>query len=1476
MQQYRVNYSLLIGLIIGTLVFSGAVYGLWKYQIERKSTFLVNEAKRLKESGDVRKAAEFYNQYLSIHKEDVPTKIEFAKTELDLTESDDVTMAETSDAVRVLETMLRNPEFVADPGSKEVRKRLIKLYGKGTGTSAQALDHLNLLLESEPDNAELQSERAMYLARAGNIDEAIKYSYQLIGYDPQTDKFDAKKPTHDAEVYATLASIVRSKKDNPELAERIADQMVEANPKSAEAYIQRGRLRLQWKNAEGAKADAAMALQLKPDDLDALLFAVDGAAKDENYDKAQEYVDKAKKLYPEEARVYQVAAVLEIQRQTKAPAEEKQAHYDKALAELDEGIKKVSKGNAIQLQLVKAEIQIPAQDVKGARQTIEELQANNRLRSEFIEYFEARILLAEGKWFQASEALNKIRPIMGDFGKEKAMETDFSLALCYERLGRLDMAKAQYEAVLAQDPANEPAKAGVERTDMGANSKSSGGAGGDPLTAKVNEMLKKPKEQQDWAQLDADIKKMAEDRKLDPTTVKLVQAQVMMMREDYDGAAKLLGEAKALSPQNLQVQRMIIGLARVNSKYGPARAMDVLNKTIDQFGDLPALRIDKADILIQLNKGEENRETLKRELASLATGVDKWTTQQKAELWTGLFSRYLSLNMLEEARQYLTLAADNQPNELPLRVLLFTLAQDANDDAGMKDAQDKILQIVGDQNDSAWLFTEARRRLQQVQRGRMGIETLPQIRAIANQANQQRPDWSELQALRAEIELAANNPTLALEYYDRAEQLGRPAAKIVGQHIKVLSAVGRWQDAGKLLDRIPEQARQYLLGPLYPELLFRTKQTDLAIKQAKKATEDDPKNAQNFYWYGQLLARSTQATEMAEPNRKEVMAQAVKAMQQAAEIQPEFADAWFALINYYAMQKDEANAQKTLRDAQLAMSGDKLQIFLARSYEVLHRWFDAETMYREIYETAPDDLSRAQQLANFYTGPIYQRPDREAKATPLINQILKAGADKKIAANDPILLWARRMAAKMLSSTKDYQNMLKAEKLLCSNSQEGNLLIDDKLALAEILAERPEPGSRMKAIKLLEEVDKVQKLGEPAQIKLGDLYYAVGNDWSAYTSRMNEVTSQFKNSAAAREAYARKLIERGDPRSLADAAKHVQKLNELAPNSPSTFELTVRLAGKNKNPQQQQKVRALLLSRMPKLDGVNELDDNQAAGLAMMASLLTELGDLDSAEKIYTELAARNHSAVFELAKFYGLYGDPAKCFAKLNEIYKPAEVNNIVSVALSIAQQRREKIGDKYDADIQRWLDAGLRENPDSITLQFIQAQLLDLQRKYKESADIYRKLVARTDLDDYRKAIFLNNLAFLLALDTSAKTASDDPLKMVQDAANIMGPNSAILDTRAVVLSSQKDFKGAIRDLELSVTDDPTASKYYHKAVAHLGAGENQNAIKAWEKAESLGLDRNALNPMEFEQFEDMKGKIDQLRKRSVTQAEPRAKAG
>jgi len=138
------------------------------------------------------------------------------------------------------------------------------------------------------------------------------------------------------------------------------------------------------------------------------------------------------------------------------------------------------------------------------------------------------------------------------------------------------------------------------------------------------------------------------------------------------------------------------------------------------------------------------------------------------------------------------------------------------------------------------------------------------------------------------------------------------------------------------------------------------------------------------------------------------------------------------------------------------------------------------------------------------------------------------------------------------------------------------------------------------------------------------------------------------------------------------------------------------------------------------------------------------------------------------------------------------------------------------------------------------------------------------------------LNNLAFLVALTGKSAATEVDALKLVQEAAQILGPNSDILDTRAVVLMARGEYKPAIQALELSVMDSPTPAKYFHKAVAHLRAGENRAALEAWRKGEGMGLSRESLNRLEYNLYDQIKGEISKIGGPAVTKAEPLRKAG
>jgi tetratricopeptide (TPR) repeat protein len=461
----------------------------------------------------------------------------------------------------------------------------------------------------------------------------------------------------------------------------------------------------------------------------------------------------------------------------------------------------------------------------------------------------------------------------------------------------------------------------------------------------------------------------------------------------------------------------------------------------------------------------------------------------------------------------------------------------------------------------------------------------------------------------------------------------------------------------------------------------------------------------------------------------------------------------------------------------------------------------------------------------------------------------------------------------MLAVTRDYQSILKAQKLLSSNSQDGSLTIEDKLAMAQILSSRPEPLSRLQAIGLLEEVREVQPLSEQAEIVLGELYSRVSRDWSAYARQMEKAIARFPKSIAAREAYVSKLLTRTDERSLSKAREHIAKLRELAPQSMSTFALAVRLLDKMGK---QEEARQQLLKQAPNLAQIKELTPEQGQMVVMMAGLLVEVDDLDNAERIYRDLAARDPNLIPAYASFLGLHRDVEQCFAKLNEIYTPQRIPSLLQIAMSVVRQRRDSVGDKFDAQVQTWIDTALRENPDSITLQMIQADLYDLQKRYDEAAELYRKLLDRDDLVGLRRAVVLNNLAFLVALAGQSAASDVDAMALVDEAVKIMGPNSDILDTRAVVRIARKQYKQAAGDLELAVTDTPTDAKYFHKAQAHLLAGENRAAVEAWEKAEELGLTRDSLNRLEHDRYDQVKAKIDQIRGASVTQAQPRRRAG
>ena len=245
--------------------------------------------------------------------------------------------------------------------------------------------------------------------------------------------------------------VLRAKSNNPELAERVANQMVEVNPKDAAAYVARGRLlrsmgRHRWRSGRRSKSLSTEAGRYRRT---APHHRCRSPGK--KYDKAREYMAAAKKLHPKEPRIYQRAASLEMQQgkstrpwPSSMPAQSSRRHRRDEYSvrqgpfadrvERLEGLAKQSKtcSRIASLCRKSAIISTPS------------------------------FLVAEKSGTRQSKHSANCARGWQPFGKEMATEIDFDLALCYERLGRFEQAQQYYDLIVQQNPQNAPAVAGVD------------------------------------------------------------------------------------------------------------------------------------------------------------------------------------------------------------------------------------------------------------------------------------------------------------------------------------------------------------------------------------------------------------------------------------------------------------------------------------------------------------------------------------------------------------------------------------------------------------------------------------------------------------------------------------------------------------------------------------------------------------------------------------------------------------------------------------------------------------------------------------------------------------------------------------------------------------------------------------------------------------------------------------------------------
>ena len=149
------------------------------------------------------------------------------------------------------------------------------------------------------------------------------------------------------------------------------------------------------------------------------------------------------------------------------------------------------------------------------------------------------------------------------------------------------------------------------------------------------------------------------------------------------------------------------------------------------------------------------------------------------------------------------------------------------------------------------------------------------------------------------------------------------------------------------------------------------------------------------------------------------------------------------------------------------------------------------------------------------------------RAATYINRILRAANEGKAAADNPHVVWARQKAAKILFSKNDYQQSLKAERLLRQSTASSLMNSEESELLTDILISRNDPASLRQATELLTEMANANRLSTKGALQLARIL-SQSDQWDRSKELMLELIAKNPADLQVRTGYVELLINQGE------------------------------------------------------------------------------------------------------------------------------------------------------------------------------------------------------------------------------------------------------------------------------------------------------------------------------------------------------------
>lgn len=925
--------------------------------------------------------------------------------------------------------------------------------------------------------------------------------------------------------------------------------------------------------------------------------------------------------------------------------------------------------------------------------------------------------------------------------------------------------------------------------------------------ALLRQQALKPAADRNWTEFESALK----DAQADPSKSASVAA-LRAQRFSVDGktveAARIAQDTLATSPKSLELWSVWA------EALAASKQLDSALKTLEtasepaNVGDHATLRIARSNLLTALGRGREGLEVLEKP-------ADELPVEQRAILLNTIGKMRAARGEIAQARASYKTWAELQPGSLDPQIALLQLAILVGDDAGAREALERI---KGDAPDGdkglAYQLGLAEYLVRMAGPSGPDKKALDQAGSILDAVLEKSQGFSSAYLLRGRVRDLQGRPADAAADYRKALDGKVDSAQAL--LVNVLVRLGRFAE----IDALPKAVPTTLANStdrFAAEASLDAGKPDHARQYLERATQSLPKTPNVAQWRLSMLNRLGDTAEL-ERDLREV-----------TERTPDNVVAWLNLIRYQVQRGEIAAARETMTRLLPTVKADQRALVETQCLAALGDVEAADKSIEKALVDSPNDPNLPL-IASRY----FQESGRPERARELLEALRKQQPGNRPAA---------RLLALSLSTGNDLDAVRwqAAWDALGPEPAAGEAG-EDRLTRAIVLARNPDRVKSAQAVPILEALVADQPAGLPlaaaARETLAKALMILGEP--ARAAQIAAVTAASAPSVASLRLYLEALIQ---AKNWTEADRQFDRLATIAPSDVEVARLRVRLIEGKTDPTK-------LVAALTDAFGQRASQPDAPVFALAISQKLLPMGPegRQAALSIAQALAKRSPAQSWLLAQVQAADSNDSAALESARAAIAKGDAKAIFEAAraiLTVAQ--RQGAAGQLASTIDSAFTEALDRQPDLPGLKAVLAMWRHMQGNFDDEVRLYRDLLAA----DPDNALYNNNMAW--ALSEGVKKP-DEALRYVDLSVRKTGRMPELLDTRGVVLTRLGRFDEAIADLSEAIRANDSPVYLFHLARAYQLAGQADQAKATLARAVERGLKPELIEAFERPELDSL----------------------